>query len=136
MTTTESSKLSKCLIRKRWVSATPEEGVRQGLIQRMLVDLGYPKGLISVERKVGDRRFDIVCYTSACTPLLLVECKAGELNDSAENQAFGYNATIQAPFICLACPNQIKTLWREQERIASVPFLPKFSELYEFSKRL
>lgn len=133
--TTDSSKFNRCLIRKRWVAITPEEEVRQSLIQKMVSELGYPKGLISVEKKIGDRRFDLVCYSKSAQPLLLVECKAGELNEAAENQAIGYNATVKAPFICLACPTAIKTFWQEQGRIASIPFLPTYAELYEFSRR-
>lgn len=118
------------------MAATPEESVRQGLIQKMIGELGFPKGLISVEKKIGNRRFDLVCYTKSTSPLLLVECKAGELNEAAENQALGYNATVKAPFICLASPTAIKTLWQERGRIVSVPFLPTYDELYEFSRRI
>jgi hypothetical protein len=128
--------LSKCLIRKRLVAATPEEAVRQGLLQKMIGELGYPKGLISVEKKIGSRRYDIVCYTSAVKPLLLIECKAIALNEAAENQAFGYNDTVRAPFICLASKTVVKTLWQEKGKIVSVPFLPAYAELYEFSRRL
>lgn len=102
----------------------------------MISELGYPKSLISVEKRVGSRRFDLVCYTQTGLPLLLVECKAVELSEAAQNQAVGYNAVIKAPFICLACPTGVKTLWHEGGRIASVPFLPKFIELYAFSQRI
>lgn len=124
------------MIRGRLVAATPEEGVRQRLIQKMTSELGYPKSLISVEKKVGSRRFDLVCYTQAGLPLLLVECKAVELSEAAQNQALGYNDVIQAPFICVACPTGVKTLWQEGGRIASVPFLPTFTELCAFSQRI
>lgn len=108
---------------------TPEERVRQSLIQKMIGELGFPKGLISVERAVGSRRYDVVCYSKSGKPLLLVECKAGALTEMAVQQALGYNATLMAPFICLAGPNQIKTLWLEQGKIASVDFLPMYKEL-------
>jgi hypothetical protein len=133
MTTTG---LSKCLIRKRFVAATPEEAIRQGLLQKMISEWGYPKGLISVEKKIGSRRYDVVCYTRDVLPLLLIECKAIEINEAAENQAFGYNDAVKAPFICLASQTAIKTLWQEKGKIVSVPFLPKYAELYEFSRRL
>jgi hypothetical protein len=134
--TTDWSKFSRCLIRKRWVADTPEERVRQNLIQKMIGELGYPKGLISVEKKIGERRYDLVCYTKSMQPLLLVECKAEKIDEAAENQAVGYNASLKAPFICLASPTEIKTLWQEREKIGSVPFLPTYSELYDFSRRI
>lgn len=115
---------------------TPEEVVRQSLIQKMIHDLGFPKGLISVEKGIGSRRTDIVCYTKEMNPLLLVECKAHELNAAAVSQAFGYNDVIKAAFICLANSTEIKTLWQEQGRIASVPFLPKYSELYARAEKI
>lgn len=128
--TTDLSKFSRCPIRNQWVANTPEEAVRQKLIQKMVAELGYPKGLISVEKKIGKRRYDLVCYTQSMTPLLLVECKAGELNEAAARQAFGYNATVKAPFICLANAIEIKTFWQELDGIKSVPFLPTYAEIY------
>ncbi len=118
------------------MAATPEEVVRQTLVRRMIAEWGYPKGLIAVEKKIGSRRFDLVCYTKESEPLLLVECKAGEIDEAAENQAVGYNAIVKAPFICLACPSGLKTFWQERGGIASVPFLPSYIELYEFSRRI
>lgn len=114
---------------------TPEERVRQALLLKMIGELGFPKGLIAVEKKVGSRRFDLVCYTPEMTPLLLVECKAGELNEVALHQAFGYNETIQAPFLCLANGLEIKTFWQEGKENKVVPFLPAFAELYGVSRR-
>jgi hypothetical protein len=102
----------------------------------MIVELGFPKGLISVERKIGSRRFDLVCYSKEMTPLLLVECKAGALDEAAVRQALGYNDVVKAPFISLVNAKEMITLWHEQGRIASVPFLPTFKDLYEISRRL
>ena len=130
------SKSIKCLVRGRLVANTPEEAVRQSLIRRMIVDLGFPKGLIAVEKQIGSRRFDLVCYTQGMLPLLLVECKAEKFGDAAASQAFGYNATVKAPFVCLASLKEIKLLWQEQGKIVSVPFLPTYAELYANSKRM
>jgi len=99
----------------------------------MIFDLGYPKGLISVEKEIDNsRRIDILCYTLAkegLTPLILIECKALKLTPQAERQALGYNDGIGAPFIALAGDSEIKTFWRECNSIASVPFLPRYEEL-------
>ncbi len=96
----------------------------------MTGEWGYPKGLIAIEKKIGPRRFDLVCFTREMTPLLLIECKAGALNEAALQQVFGYNGVVGAPFICLANGEELKTFWREGERMASVPFLPRYHELY------
>jgi hypothetical protein len=118
-------------IRQKEVAATPEEGVRQQLILKMIA-LGYPRGLISVEKQIPGRRFDLVCYrkiNEQLLPLLLVECKAGKLTAEAEKQVFGYNHSVGAPFVCLANESEIKTLWHQAGKIASIPFLPTYNEL-------
>ena len=115
---------------------TPEEEVRQTLIAEMIGPLGYPRGLLSVEKQVRkERRADLVCYTPQMEPLLLVECKAVCITDQAIQQAFGYNETIQAPFICLVSQKEKKTFWKEVDRFGSVPFLPTYRELYAMAQR-
>lgn len=101
----------------------------------MIFSLGFPKGLISIEKKVGTRRYDLVCFTKEMKPLLLIECKAGPIEEKAETQAFGYNHEIEAPFISLANANEVRTFWHGKHGLESVPFLPTFKELYENSKR-
>jgi hypothetical protein len=101
----------------------------------MIHKLGFPKGLISVERKSLERRTDIVCYTPEGRALLLVECKAVSLTQETLQQALGYNAIVQAPFICLVNHEEIKTFWQEKELLTHVPFLPKYVELYERIRR-
>ena len=120
-------------IRAIWVKKTPEESVRQKLIQKMIGELGFPKGLLVVEGDLETgRRFDLVCYAKAkegLRPLLLVECKADTIDEAAARQAWGYNASIGAPFLCLVCGKEIRTLWKAEGKIESVPFLPPFADL-------
>jgi len=109
----------------------------------MIFELGFPKSLIAVEKEVGSlpgftfcvkRRLDLVAYAkSECglSPLLLAECKSVPLDDAAERQVFGYNAALQAPFLCIAGNSEIKTLWMEKGKIASIPFLPSYRELVQ-----
>ena len=123
-------------IRNCWVAQTPEEEVRQKLIQTMIGPLGYPKSLLSVEKQLPgvDRRFDLVCFTpgnGGLIPLLLIECKAGPIDLAAERQVLGYNDSVQAPFVCLVNGSEIRTLWRERGKIASIPFLPSYAQLVE-----
>lgn len=121
-------------IRNLWVADTPEEQVRQRLIQKMIGMRGYPRGLIAVEKDLSSlpRRPDLLCFVlrkEKLVPLLLVECKAIRVSAKAERQALGYNETVGAPFICLASGKGEKTLWREEGGIASIPFLPAYDEL-------
>lgn len=121
-------------IRARYVTATPEEKVRQRWILAMIGPLGYPKGLLSIEKELPNirRRFDLICYTPAkegLKALLLIECKAEDDLSIAEAQVFGYNDTVLAPFLCVICKDRAKTFWKEGEGIKSVPFLPTYGEL-------
>lgn len=134
----ESSRFSRfyCPIRKIEVAATPEENVRQRLVRHMLGPLGYPKGLLAVEKNLFsgslERRIDLVCFyrqQDFLKPLLLVECKAESLTVQAENQLFGYNAQIGAPFLCLVSESAIKLFWKEAEEIKTLSYLPPYREL-------
>lgn len=136
MKTTDLFKSSRCLIRKKEVADTPEERVRQVLLRKMVEKLGFPKGLISVERGIGGRRTDIVCYMQEMVPLLLIECKAVPLSEEAIQQALGYNEKILAPFLCIANEEEVRTFWFEKNKRKSVLFLPSFKDLNEAFRRL
>jgi hypothetical protein len=118
-------------IRKRLVTATPEERVRQALLQRMLKELGFPRGLLVVEAELFliKRRADLLCYDYSHAPLLVVECKTVPVVSQAQEQLFGYNSIIGAPFLCLAWQGGVETLWREGNVLKRVPFLPPFRQL-------
>ncbi|HSX13309.1 MAG TPA: type I restriction enzyme HsdR N-terminal domain-containing protein [Chlamydiales bacterium] len=121
-------------IRGLHVEATPEEKIRQKWISAMIGPLGYPRGLLSVEKGISQlkRRADIICYTpgkEGLVPLLIIECKAEDEGIVPEKQILGYNSTIQAPFLCIIQGDKVKTFWKENENLASVPFLPAYSQL-------
>lgn len=67
-------------VRRLWVRLTPEEWVRQNLIDWMVSVKGYPVSLMAVEREVRlgtlRKKFDILVYDSAHNPWMMVECKA------------------------------------------------------------
>jgi hypothetical protein len=114
-----------------WVAETPEEKVRQKWIRAMIGPLGYPKGLLAVEKQVGFRRFDLLCYKvdgESLRPLLLVECKAKAARD-AMAQALGYNDLLAAPFIALIQGDEVQTFWKEGNHFKTVPFLPTYASI-------
>lgn len=121
-------------IRQRFVTATPEELVRQELLRRMIHLLGYPKGLIAVEKEFASlgRRADLVCYQKHFSPLLVVECKRGECTADAREQVLGYNSALGAPFVCIAGQKETFTFWFEQGELIRVPFLPSYRDLCKF----
>jgi len=66
-------------VRKKWVILTPEEHVRQYVLQFFIQGMEYSVSLTAVEKKIivgkVSKRFDIVVYDSDHEPWLLAECK-------------------------------------------------------------
>ncbi len=122
-----------CLIRNKSLADTPEERVRQALLFQMLGPLTFPRSLVTVEKRVGTtRRSDIVAFAKVgeeLKPVVLIECKAEVVNEETYAQAAGYNAFLSAPFICLAHAGGIRTFWKTDTGLQSVPFLPPYAQL-------
>lgn len=91
-------------IRKIWVVLTPEEHVRQYLLQYFMDVMLYPASLIAVEKKIQvgnlNKRFDIVVYNREHKPWLLAECKAPEvmLSEKTLHQLLTYHNTMQCKY--------------------------------------
>jgi hypothetical protein len=95
------------IVRNKWVALQPEEWVRQHLLHFLMIDCHFPKGRISVEKKVllhgMNKRSDIVLYDRDAGPLMLIECKAPEiaLSNDTFRQAAMYNLTLQVPYLMI-----------------------------------
>lgn len=93
--------------RRKYVSLTPEEWVRQHFIQYLVDEKKFPAGLISVERGFDlyrtKKRTDILIFNHSGMPWVLVECKAPSVqaNTLWFDQAFAYNLSIKAAYIIL-----------------------------------
>jgi Type I restriction enzyme R protein N terminus (HSDR_N) len=94
-------------IRRKYVALSPEEWVRQHVLNWLVMVHQYPKSLIKSESGLQvnrlSKRTDIVVYDRTTKPFLLVECKAPHilLSDDTFGQAANYNKTLNAPFILL-----------------------------------
>ena len=92
-------------IRKTYLVLTPEEMVRQLLIQYLLAERNISKNRLALERalKVNTmtRRWDLMVYAKDMTPWLLVECKAPEvkITQSVFEQISAYNLTLRVPYL-------------------------------------
>lgn len=92
--------------RKQWVRLTPEEWVRQNMLQYLTQEKNYPPSLIAVEKEIllGElkKRFDIVVYRSA-RPWMVIECKEMNvtLNESVLRQALNYNTRLQTDYLVI-----------------------------------
>ncbi|MCD8186952.1 MAG: type I restriction enzyme HsdR N-terminal domain-containing protein [Rikenellaceae bacterium] len=94
-------------IRGRWLILTPEEWVRQQVIGYLIRHKGADPMLIRQEQVLllygTSRRADIVVYNSAIEPLMVVECKAPQVNITRQTleQAVRYNLVLQVPYILI-----------------------------------
>ena len=94
-------------IRKRWVRLTPEEWVRQNVIQFLVRVQQIPAALISVEKEIFlngiKKRFDILIYDEDHQPRILVECKSMEvdLGDKELEQVLRYHLSVPVPYLLL-----------------------------------
>jgi hypothetical protein len=96
-----------CHIRKRFLVSTPEELVRQLMIQYLIQKANYSKGIISLEKSISvnglSRRFDLAVYDSQGNVSILIECKAPTISLSQKtfNQVAAYNLEVKAPFLVI-----------------------------------
>jgi len=94
-------------IRKKFIILSPEEWVRQHVVQFLVEEKKYPKSHINVEKllKVNDlkKRYDVVVFNPDGSIKVLVECKAPEIKISQTtfDQIARYNLTLKAEFLML-----------------------------------
>lgn len=94
-------------IRRRFVSLTPEEWVRQHIIRFLTEVKHYPKQLLSIEKAFTrnrlSKRYDLLIYSRSGIPVMIVECKAPvvEISQKVFDQATRYNETYKAPYLLI-----------------------------------
>lgn len=92
-------------IRKKFVVLTPEEWVRQHVIQFLLVEKKYSKSYINIEKSIKinglTKRYDVVVFQPDGKIFLLVECKAPEISISQNtfDQIARYNMILDADYL-------------------------------------
>ncbi|MBS1771633.1 MAG: type I restriction enzyme HsdR N-terminal domain-containing protein [Bacteroidetes bacterium] len=100
-------------VRKKWLVLTPEEHVRQYLLQYLINTLQYPASLIAVEKQINfgtlSKRYDVVVYNRNHQPWLLAECKAPEvtITEATLNQLLQYHNTLQCNYWVLYNGHQL-----------------------------
>ncbi len=92
-------------IRKKFIIVTPEEWVRQHVIEFLIQEKKYPKSYINVEKllKINNlkKRYDIVVFNPDGSVFLLVECKAPEikLSQTTFDQIARYNMVLKSNYL-------------------------------------
>lgn len=123
------------VIRKKFVDLTAEEWVRQHLVHFLIQEIQVPLAVIAVEKQFflnnTKRRFDVLVYTTDLKPLVMVECKAPEveINQFTVNQALRYNLELKVPYVLLSNGLQHVFLDVRHEKPQILKNIPLFSEL-------
>jgi hypothetical protein len=117
--------------RKQWVRLSPEEWVRQNILQYFLQVMNIPASLIAVEKeiKIGElrKRFDILVYKSA-SPWLMVECKEMNvpIDEAVLKQVLHYNTGIQVPFVMVTNGNITYAFEISNQGMVALDHLPSY----------
>ena len=122
-------------IRKKFVALTPEEWVRQHVVQFLLQQKKYPKSLLNVEKllKVNGlaKRYDGVVFNNDGSIFLLVECKAPQVKITQHtfDQIARYNLTMKAQYLMVTngLSHYFCQMDFQQEKYIFLPELPQYS---------
>src|SRR5687767_7059699 len=94
-------------IRKKWLALSPEEWVRQHLLNFLVIEKKIPASLISIEKELLlngiKKRYDVVVYNRDMKPWLIAECKAPYivLDSTVVEQALRYNLIVKADLLMI-----------------------------------
>jgi len=107
-------------LRKKNVTATPEEQVRQWFIMQLRDNFGVPSHMMMSEvgLRFGEKQYraDILVYGRNAVPLVVVECKRPDVPIDGEviEQALRYNSVLGVRFLVLTNGN-LTYLYRLEE---------------------
>jgi hypothetical protein len=122
-------------IRKKFIILTPEEWVRQNVVQYLLIEKKYPKSLINVEKTLKinglTKRYDVVVFNNDGSINVLVECKSTDIKISQNvfDQIARYNMTLKANFLMVT--NGLNHYFCEMSRNVGIE-----NEKYSFLENL
>ncbi|MBC8052696.1 MAG: type I restriction enzyme HsdR N-terminal domain-containing protein [Sphingobacteriaceae bacterium] len=92
-------------LRKKYLVLTPEEWVRQHVVQYIIQEKGYPRSLIKLEGGLKlnslQKRTDIVVFNTVGEKILLIECKAPsvKITQKTFDQIARYNIIHKVPLL-------------------------------------
>ena len=95
-------------LRRRYVTLTPEEWVRQHFVHFLIDHKGYPKGLLGneIELKIGEKRLrcDSILYNNVLAPRMIMEYKAPSvaITQKVFNQISTYNLLLHVDYLIVS----------------------------------
>ncbi|HMM01530.1 MAG: type I restriction enzyme HsdR N-terminal domain-containing protein [Prevotella sp.] len=95
-------------LRRKFVTLTPEEWVRQHFINYLITEKGYPQALIANEIQINlnnqKRRCDSIVYDKTISPLVIVEYKSPdvEITQAVFDQIVRYNIVLKVKYLIVS----------------------------------
>ena len=105
---TEKSHFIFDRFRKKYVTLTPEEWVRQHFLVYLTEHKGYPEGLLAVEQQLDlygmKKRCDAVLYDLQAKPVLIIELKAPNIPITQDvfDQVAVYNSKLRVDYFMIS----------------------------------
>ena len=124
-------------LRRRFVSLTPEEWVRQNFVEFLIQDKGFPKGLmcneVSLTQNGISRRCDTIVTDRFGNPAVIVEYKAPHIAISQKifNQLFAYNLQLHATYLVVSngLQHYCCMLTHDHEKYVFLDDIPEYNKL-------
>jgi len=123
--------------RRRYVSLTPEEWVRQHFLRFLIEEKGYPAAYLAVEKQLSmngmKKRCDAILYNEQALPILIIELKAPNvpITQTTFDQVAVYNAKLKVDYFMIS--NGIEHYCCKVDNLNSkykfFPELPDYSKL-------
>ena len=124
-------------IRKKFVSLTPEEYVRQHFTNWLTNYLHYPMSLIANEVKISlnntIKRCDTVVYCNTGEPMMIIEYKAPHIaiNQNVFEQIVRYNMVLKSKYLVVSngLQHYCCIIDYDKNSYQFIPRIPTYEEL-------
>ena len=122
-------------LRKKDVTLTPEERVRQWFIGVLAGEMAVPMHMMMSETgfRLGDKQFraDILVYDRSAHPLMVVECKRPEveLDQEVLDQVIRYNMALDVRFLAVTNGRKTYMFARNEDGYGFMNHILKYDEM-------
>lgn len=123
--------------RAKFVALTPEEWVRQNMVEFLITEKHYPASLIANETAVEinqmKKRCDTVIYNTDRQPSVIVEYKAPSVSITQKvfDQIATYNSVLQVPILIVSngLQHYCCQIDYQQHKYLFFPEIPDYSQI-------
>ena len=118
--------------RKRWIILTPEEWVRQNILQYITQIKKYPPKLIAIEKEISlgelKKRCDVVVYDRCALPWMIIECKEMNVpvNSKTMDQVLRYHITLPAKYLIITNGSYCYGFEKRDGQFVEIDHMPEF----------